>query len=178
MYRFSGLLIPTSSVANRKMPPKEKRVLPRGQPDLNYSCMFGLRTFSWPSWALFVLFAVGLVTGQDSTPAAQPPDAAQTASSPSTSKRIVFDDFVDSVVRQERRLTEVMRSFKPIIETYIQEEGVRPRFQAGIIPDGDDYFLGRLDLTGNLPSIVPFADEETWKRTEEFFVQDTLPFNQ
>jgi hypothetical protein len=25
---------------------------------------------------------------------------------------------------------------------------------------------------------VPFADEETWKRTEEYFVQDQLPFNQ
>jgi len=25
---------------------------------------------------------------------------------------------------------------------------------------------------------VPFADEQTWKRTEEFFDQDPLPFNQ
>src|SRR5271167_2545302 len=179
MYRFSGLLIPTSSVANRKMPPKEKRVLPRGQPDLNYSCMFGLRTFSWPSWALFVLFAVGLVTGQDSTPAAQPPDAAQSAPSASTSKRIVFDDFVDSVVRQERRLTDVMRSFKPIIETYIQEEGSQPRFQKGITPNGDDYFLSRLDLSGKSPITVPFADEETWNQgAEKYIVQDQLPFSQ
>jgi hypothetical protein len=140
--------------------------------------MFALRTFSWPSCALFVFSAVGLVTGQDSTPAAQPPDAAQTAPSASTSKPIGFDDFVDSVVRQERRLTDAMRSFNPIIETYIQEEGALPRFQAGIIPNGDDYFLSRLNLTGNLPSTVPFADEETWKRTEENFVQDPLPFSQ
>jgi len=35
----------------------------------------------------------------------------------------VFDDSVDSVVRQERRLTDRMRGFKPVIETYIQEEG-------------------------------------------------------
>jgi hypothetical protein len=33
--------------------------------------MFALRTFSWPSSALFVFFVVGLVTGQDSTPAFQ-----------------------------------------------------------------------------------------------------------
>jgi Peptidase family M48 len=140
--------------------------------------MFALRTFSWPSWALFVFFVVGLVIGQDSTPASQPPDAARPAPSSSTSKRFVFDDFVDSVVRQERRLTNLMRSFKPIIETYIQEEGARPRFQAGITPNGDDYFLSRLNLTGNLPSTVPFADEETWKRTEEYFVQDPRPFSQ
>jgi hypothetical protein len=93
--------------------------------------MFALRTFSWPSWALFIFFVVGLVTGQDSTPAAPPRVAAQTAPLASAGKRIVFDDFVDSVVQQERRLTDLMRSFKPIIETYIQEEGAQPRFQKG-----------------------------------------------
>src|SRR5579863_4327347 len=128
--------------------------------------MIALRTFSWPSWALFVFFVVGLAAGQDSTPVSQLPDAAQPAPSSSTTKRIVFDDFVDSVIRQERRLTDSMRSFKPIIETYIQEEGSRPRFQAGIIPNGDDYFLGRLDLTGKLPiTVQPFADEETDRKS-------------
>ena len=140
--------------------------------------MFPFKTFSWPSWVLFVFAVVGLATAQDSTAAAHPPDAAQTVPSASTSKRIVFDDFIDSVIRQERRLTDLMRGLKPIIETYIQEEGEQPRFHAGIIPNGDQYFLSRLDLTGNLPSTVPFADEEPWKRTEEFFVQDPKPFNQ
>jgi hypothetical protein len=65
--------------------------------------MFTLRIFSWPSWALFIFFVAAPVRGQDSTPSAQPPEAAQTAPSASTRKRIVFDDFVDSVVRQERR---------------------------------------------------------------------------
>ena len=140
--------------------------------------MFTSRTFSWPSWAFFVFFVVGLVTGQDSTSAA-PPDAAQRAPLASTSQRIVFDDFVDSVVRQERRLTDLIRSFKPMIETYIQEEGSQYRFQRGIVPNGDDYFLSRLDLTGNSPSIVPFADEETWYQgAERYFVQDPLPFSQ
>jgi hypothetical protein len=120
----------------------------------------------------------GLATGQDSTRAIPPPDAALAAPSTSTNKHIVFDDFVDSVVRQERVLTDMMRSFKPIIETYIQEEGAQPRFQAGITPNGDDYFLSRLSLTGSLPSVVPFADQQTWKRTEEYFVQDPPPFRQ
>jgi hypothetical protein len=140
--------------------------------------MFPFKTFSGLSWALFVFFVVGLVTAQDSTPAAHPPDAAHTALSSSTSKRLVFDDFIDSVIRQERRLTDLMRGFKPIIETYIQEEGEQPRFQAGITPNGDEYFLSRLNLTGDLFSTVPFADEEPWKRTEEFFVQDPKRFNQ
>ena len=140
--------------------------------------MFALRTFSWPSWALFLFFffVIGLATGQDSTAAAPPRDAAQTTP---TGKRIVFDDFVDSVVRQERRLTDLMRSFKPIIETYIQEEGSQYRFQRGIIPNGDDYFLSRLTLTGNSPSTVPFADDETWNQgAEKYVVHDPLPFSQ
>jgi Zn-dependent protease with chaperone function len=137
------------------------------------------RTFSWPSWAFFGFFVVRVVTGQDSAPAAQPSHAAQTTTSVSTSKRIVFDDFVDSVIRQERRLTDFMRSFKPIIETYIQEEGTAARFQKGITPNGDDYFLSRLNLTGNSPSTLPFADEETWNQgAEKYFVQDPLPFSQ
>jgi hypothetical protein len=126
-----------------------------------------------------VFFVVRLVTGQDSPSAAPPPVAAQTATSSSTDRSIVFDDFVDSVIRQERHLTDVMRSFKPIIETYIQEEGSQPRFQKGITPNGDDYFLSRLNLTGNSPSIVPFVDEETWNQGgEKYFVQDPLPFSQ
>jgi hypothetical protein len=143
--------------------------------------MFALRIFSWPGWAFFVFFVVGLVTAQDSPRAAQPSNAAKNAQAAplaSSSKRIVLDDFVDSVVRQERRLTDFMRSYRPIIETYIQEEGSEFRFQRGIIPNGDDYFLSRLNLTGKSPSIVPFADEETWYQgAEKDFVQDPLPFS-
>jgi hypothetical protein len=143
--------------------------------------MFAFRTFSWASCTVFIFFffVVGLATGQDSSPTAPPPVTAQTRPSASTDKSIVFDDFVDSVIRQERRLTDVMRGFKPIIETYIQEEGSQLRFQQGIIPNGDDYFLSRLSLTGDSPSTVPFADEETWNQGgEKYFIHDPLPFNQ
>ena len=141
--------------------------------------MFTSRTFSWPSCVLFVFFVVGLVPSQDPTPASSLPDTAQTASSASGTQHIVFADFVESVVRQERRLTDLMRSFKPIIETYIQEEGSQYRFQRGIIPNGDDYFLSRLNLSGNSPSIVPFADEQTWNQgAEKYVIHDSLPFNQ
>jgi hypothetical protein len=140
--------------------------------------MFALRTFSRAKLAVFLFFVVGLVTGQNSAPAAQPKYYSHSVPLASTTQRVAFDDFVDSVVRQERRLTELMRSFKPIIETYIQEEGSQRRFQKGVIPNGDDYFLSRLNLTGKSPSTVPFADEETWNQDgEQYFVQDPLPFN-
>ncbi len=125
-----------------------------------------------------MFFAIGLASGQESTAAAQLPDPTQSVPAASADKRIAFDDFVDSMIRQEHRLAEAMRSFHPVIETYIQEEGKRQRFQAGVIPDGDDYFLSTLDMTGNSLSTIPLANEQTWKRTEEDFVQDPLPFSQ
>jgi hypothetical protein len=151
---------------------------PRRARHYTTACMFALKTFAWLSWPLLVFLAVGLAAGQDAAPLPQPRNPAQTSPAAFTSERVPFDDFVDSVIRQERRLTALMRSFNPVIETYIQEEGTRPRFQAGIVPNGDDYFLSRLNLSGSAASAVPFADEQTWKRTEEFFVQDPLPFSQ
>lgn len=137
------------------------------------------RTFSCRRAAFFVFFVVGLVRAQDSVPVAPPTDAARRATVASPGRRIAFDDLVDSIVRQEGRLTDFARGFKPIVETYIQEKGAQYRFQRGVISNGDDYFLGRLNLTGNSPSLVPFADEETWNQGgEKFFVQDPLPFNQ
>ena len=85
---------------------------------------------------------------------------------------------VDSAIRQERRLIVLMRNFKPIIETYIQQypskespgkEAPEKSFK------GDDYFLSRLDLTGNFPVTVAFADPE---RTRESWEKRLLPTRQ
>ncbi len=59
----------------------------------------------------------------------------------------------------------LMRNFKPIVETYIQEE--KPDSDLRTSPKGDDYFLSRLDLTGNAPATVAFADPEHWKEDWE-----------
>jgi len=141
--------------------------------------MFALRTFSWTSWGLFVFLVASPAAAQDSTSASHKPVAARITPSASPGKHILFDDFVDSVILQELRLTGEMRRHQPIIETYIQEEGARRRFQEGISPNGDDYFLSRLTLTGNSLSIVPFADEERRNQgADRYFVQERLPFNQ
>jgi hypothetical protein len=121
--------------------------------------MFALRTISWFSLALFEVFGVGLVAGQNATPSTQPP--AQSVPSVSARKAIAFDDFVDSAIRQERRMTDLLRNFHPIVETYIQEQ--KPDLALGTSPKSDDYFLSRLDLAGNAASTSVFASEGHFK---------------
>jgi hypothetical protein len=122
--------------------------------------MFVLRT-SWFSRALFEVFAVGLVAAQN-TPVHRPLDLAPAPPSVSARNSISFDDFVGSAIRQERRLTDLMRNFKPIVETYIQEE--KPDANLGSSPKSDDYFLSRLDLSGSTPATVAFVDPERPKQ--------------
>jgi Peptidase family M48 len=124
--------------------------------------MLVARPIFWLSWALFAVFAVGLVAGQNAIPATQPPRPAQSASSVSARKAVSFDDLVDSAILQEHRLIDLQRNFKPIVETYIQEEQPDPALVTS--PKDDDYFLSRLDLSGNALSTASFVDEEHLKQ--------------
>jgi len=95
--------------------------------------MFTLGTSSWLGRTLFEVLVFGLFGAQSPSPA-QPP--AQSPVAPSAQNSASFDRFVDSAIRQERRLADLMRNFKPVIETYIQEE--KPDSQS---LRRDDYFL-------------------------------------
>jgi hypothetical protein len=134
--------------------------------------MLAQRTLSWLGQTLFEILVVGFVAGQNATPAAPPQASAQSA--PIVPAPIVpapsvaFNVLVDSAIRQEHRLIVLMRNFKPIVETYIQQ-------YPGKSPKGDDYFLSRLDLTGNAPVTVAFADPE---RMRESWEKRLLPTRQ
>jgi hypothetical protein len=128
--------------------------------------MSALTTISRLSLALFEVFAVSLVAGQNAPPAAQPPSPAQSGPSVSTRKAVAFEEFVDLAIRQERRTTDLLRNFRPIVETYIQKQ--QPDRALGTSPKDDEYFLSRLDLAGNAASTSAFADEDLrrggWKK--------------
>ena len=131
--------------------------------------MFSRRTFFWLSQTLFEFLIVGLGAGQNAVPAAPSPDPNQAAPTiPAHS--VAFNVLVDSAIRQEHRLIVLMRNFKPIVETYIQED-------PGRSPKGDDYFLSRLDLTGNAPETLAFADPEHEKQNwEKRLLKNPQPF--
>ena len=131
--------------------------------------MFVLRTSSRFGRTLLVVFVFAAFAGHT-------PSTAQTPSRstvvPASSAPASFDHLVDSAIRQERRLAVLMRNFKPVIETYIQEE--TPDTQS---PRPDDYFLSRLDLTGDDPSTRAFVDQESWKETwERKVIRNPPPF--
>src|SRR5580700_2282558 len=125
--------------------------------------MLARRTFYRLGRALFAVCAVGLAVGQNAIPAAKPSGLAQAPPSVLERNSVTFDGFVDSAIRQERRLTDLMRYYKPIVETYIQEQ--RPDSHLRTSPKADDYFLTRLDLTGANPTTLAFADQEHSKES-------------
>ncbi|HKH97885.1 MAG TPA: M48 family metalloprotease, partial [Candidatus Sulfotelmatobacter sp.] len=101
-------------------------------------------------------------------PSPGPAQSPSTAHAPATTparNSVTFDGLVDAAIRQERRLTDLMRYFKPIVETYMQEEGADSGHQTS--PKGDDYFLSRLDLTGKTPVSREFAPPERSKEGGE-----------
>ena len=69
--------------------------------------------------------------------AAVPLAAADQASS--------LDQVVDRISSREAALVGSLRQYSPLVETYIQN--LRPDDQLGSVPAGDNYFLGRADLS-------------------------------
>lgn len=104
------------------------------------------------------------VAAQNATPAATSVPKPQSSSPDTARKGVTFDEVVDSAILQERRLTKLMRNFKPVVETYVQEQ--KHHSDGRISPKDDEYFLSRLDLTGNAPANrgfnVPELSKHRW----------------
>ena len=109
------------------------------------------------------ILLVGPLAAQNTAPAPQTPDIVQ----PQAPARpgVTFDQFVDSAIRQEGRLTKLMPNFKPVVETYVQEQKHDSDIQTS--PKDDDYFLSRLDLTGNAVASREFETPEHSKQEGE-----------
>src|SRR5215468_2788046 len=120
-------------------------------------------TFSWIVCALFGLLAAWPGAAQ-SAPAAQTPETVPPSPQAPVRKGVTFEEFVDAAIQQERRLTEAMRNFKPVVETYIQEQKHDSHVQTS--PRNDDYFLSRLDLTGDAPANREFEIPEHEKEKQ------------
>ncbi len=67
--------------------------------------------------------------------AAKPQPAPATATT-------AFDRVVDRVLAREAENTKALRSYSPLVETYLQK--MRPDKELGLVPYGDQYFLNRV----------------------------------
>jgi hypothetical protein len=55
-----------------------------------------------------------------------------------------MDEVVDRVIANESKVDSEIRSFSPLVETYIQN--LKPDKDLGYVPAGDKYFIGRADF--------------------------------
>jgi hypothetical protein len=123
--------------------------------------------FSWLGATVFAVVTAGLAAGQNA-PQTQspPPDHA----SPAPARNAVsFDRFVDAAIQQERRVINLLHYFKPVVETYIQED--QPESENRLSPKADEYFLSRLDLTGQV-TIQKFRSAEGAGKKQAKISQD------
>lgn len=124
--------------------------------------MFPVRQRFWVGAVLAAVLPAAVSSGKDADPPAPNQNAPQAVADAPPPKSVSSDQYVDSAIRQEQRLIALMRNFRPVIETYIQKEKSDP--DAVSTPDADEYFLGRLDLTGNSPSVNAFSSTESLKK--------------
>jgi len=111
---------------------------------------------------LLAALPAAIAAGQNANPATPNQSAPQNAVDAPARKSVDLDQYLDSAIRQERSLIELMRNFRPVIETYIQKE--KPDSDGTSSPNADEYFLGRLELTGNSPSVRAFGTPEGLKK--------------
>ncbi len=101
--------------------------------------------------SLYKLFAFLMVLGF-ATAAWTRPDGPE-----STPAAASHDDAaIERIFLQEAKLVENMRSYTPMVETYIQR--LRPDDQLGTLPNKDRYFLGRLVLDKQKLKDLKFKD--------------------
>jgi hypothetical protein len=87
-----------------------------------------------------ILLALSGLGSAAQQPAQQPPAAyQQIAPTPKT-----MDEVVDRVIANENKVDAQIRSFSPLVETYIQN--LKPDKDLGFVPAGDKYFIGRADF--------------------------------
>jgi Peptidase family M48 len=119
-----------------------------------------LRTFSWLGPMIFALAAIELMAVQNA-----PQTQSPTSDHPPTAaphKVVSLDSLVDATIQQEHRVTDLLHYFKPVVETYIQED--HPNSENRLTPKADDYLLRRLDLTGTVTMQKFNSVEEAGKR--------------
>lgn len=92
----------------------------------------------WKNWCFSILIA-GVLAGTAGAQQ-QPTETPSTSAGPVTT----VQQAVDRIIAREHEEDAIIRHYKPLIETYVQD--MKPDPQLGSVPVSDHYFLGQADL--------------------------------
>jgi len=108
--------------------------------------------------------SLAVLTGVAVAQSALPSGTTQTGLSESTAtlqsdtgKANSFDQAVDRIVARENVVIKLMKTMHPLVETYIQT--MKSDQELGMVPESDDYFLGRLDLSKGFAIDLNYLNE-------------------
>lgn len=73
---------------------------------------------------------------------------------------VSFDQVISRINQKESQFAQNMRSYSPIVETYIQD--MKPDAELGEVPSADTYFLGRLDTSRGVSTASFVPDRSGW----------------
>jgi hypothetical protein len=85
--------------------------------------------------------------------------ASAFAASPPDSKSAYAQILSQITAREDQFLTNI-KSYSPLLETYIQN--LKPDQELGTVPNGDQYFIGRLDMTKGVNDVAFTEDKGGW----------------
>jgi hypothetical protein len=73
-----------------------------------------------------------------------------------------MDQVVDRAIEREHALMEILKTRKPLVETYLQN--LKPDPKLGAVPSQDHYFLGRLDLGQSVDRRDYLSKDESFQK--------------
>jgi len=86
--------------------------------------------------------------------------ASSFAAAPSPDSKTAYAQILSQVVAREDQFLTNIKSYSPLLETYIQN--LKPDQELGSVPTGDQYFIGRLDMTRGVNDVAFSEDKGGW----------------
>jgi hypothetical protein len=82
------------------------------------------------------------------------------AATAQTAQPASVQQLVTRIALQENQFLTNIKTFSPLLETYIQE--LKPDPELGFVPHGDHYFIGRLDMSRGVSTVSFLPDKTGW----------------
>ena len=83
------------------------------------------------------------------------------------------DQAIDRIISREHEELTVLRRYRPIVETYVQD--MKPDVEMGIMPVSDHYFLSQADLSKG-PTEDSMLDKKLKSKAERSRVEKSAPY--